>query len=82
MNAYEFIKKGYGSKNLGPLKLYLSLGKGHHQLFRVTQLSADRIDLLNPNNVYKYLDKTDNLQVKRVSTDGKLTIKKVILHLE
>lgn len=81
MNAYEFIKKGYGSKNLSPLKLYLSLGKNPNQLYLVTQLSADRIDLLNPNNVYKYLGKTDNLKVERVSVDGKLIVKKVILHL-
>ncbi len=80
MNAYEFIKKGYGFENLKPLNLYLSL-KHNPNLYQVTRLTDSRIDLLDSDTLYKFLGKTDNLQVERVSSVGKLLIKKVVLHL-
>ena len=80
MNAYEFIKKGYGSNNLSPLKLYLSLTHNPN-LYQVTRLTDSRVDLLDNDNLYKFLGKNDNLQVTRVSFIGKLLVKKVILHL-
>ena len=80
MNAYEFIKKGYGLNNLSPLKLYLSLTHNPN-LYQVTRLTDSRVDLLDNDNLYKFLGKNDNLQVTRVSFIGKLLVKKVILHL-
>lgn len=81
MNAYDFLKKAYGSStHLTPLNLYIELPYGREQ-FQVTKVGVSKVDLIDDIGEYRNLSKTASYKVDRVSLTSKLTKPKVVLHL-
>ena len=72
MNAYEFIKKGYGTKDIQHLNLYiliLSDGK-EYQVKRIDNLEVLLTEFFEDGtSTGRFLSKQSNLKVVRLSVE-------------